>query len=360
MTVTSRAGGNTLTLFQAAESTGGRVVGSGNAAFRRVSPVHDAGPEDLALLTDRRYATELPNCGARALLVSEDLSMLEGGPVDRLVVADPHEALVTLLAILHPAPTQRWDIHPSAAIDGTATLAGRISVGPNVVIGAGATIGSDARIGANCVIGERVEVGAGTVLFPNVTLYPGCVLGQRVIVHAGTRIGVDGFGYVQQDGKHAKVPQVGGCVIEDDVEIGANCAIDRGSIGCTRIGAGSKLDNLVHLGHNVVIGRNSLVVAQVGVAGSTRTGDGVALGGQAGLVGHLKIGAGAKIGAQAGVISDVAPGQVVSGYPARDHRSYLKAMARLMRLPDVVKRIERIERHLDESAAASSPGDESS
>ena len=360
MTVPSRAGGNVLTLFQAAEATGGRVVGSGDAVFTRVSPVHDAGPEDLALLADRRYATELHNCGARALLVSEELSTLEGGPVDRLVVADPHRALVTLLSILHPAPTQGWDIHPSAVIDGAATLAGRVSVGPNVVIGAGAMVGNDARIGANCVIGERAEVGAGTVLFPNVTLYAKSVLGERVIVHAGTRIGVDGFGYVQQDGQHAKVPQVGGCIIEDDVEIGANCTIDRGSIGCTRIGAGSKLDNLVHVGHNVVIGRHSLVVAQVGVAGSTRMGDRVALGGQAGLVGHLKIGAGARIGAQAGVISDVAPGQVVSGYPARDHRSYLKAMARLMRLPDVVRRIEQIERQLDESAVAESPADEAS
>ena len=360
MTVPSRARGIVLTLSQAAEATGGRVMGDGSAIFRRVSPVHDAGPEDLALLADRRYTADLCDCGARALLVSEELSTLEGGPADRLVVADPHEALVTLLAILHPAPAPAWDIHPSAVIDATATLAGRVSVGPNVVIGAGAMIGSDARIGANCVVGERVEVGAGTVLFPNVTLYPKCVLGDRVIVHAGTRIGVDGFGYSQQDGRHAKVPQVGGCVIEDDVEIGANCTLDRGSIGCTRVGAGSKLDNLVHLGHNVVIGRNTLVVAQVGVAGSTRTGEGVVMGGQAGLVGHLKIGAGAKIGAQAGVISDVAPGQVVSGYPARDHRSFLKAMARLMRLPEVVKRIERIERRLDESPVAGSPGDASS
>lgn len=349
-----------LTLSQAAEATGGRVVGNGDTAFRRVSPVHDAGPEDLALLADRRYAADLSDCRARALLVSEELRTLAGGPADRLVVADPHGALVTLLAILHPAPAQTWDIHASAVVDGSARLAERVSVGPNTVIGAGAMIGSAAQIGANCVIGKRVEVGAGTVLFPNVTVYANSVLGERVIVHAGTRIGVDGFGYVQKDGRHVKVPQVGGCVIENDVEIGANCTIDRGSIGCTRIGAGSKLDNLVHLGHNVVIGRNSLIVAQVGVGGSTRTGEGVVMGGQAGLVAHLRIGAGAKIGAQAGVISNVDPGQVVSGYPARNHRSYLKAMARLMRLPEVVKRIERIERRFNESTMAGPPGDESS
>ncbi len=336
-----------LTLFQAAEATGGRVVGDGGAAFERVSPVHDSGPNDLALLVDRRYAADLVECGARALLVSEELSALEGGPADRLVAADPDHALVTLLALLHPASAPAWEVHPSAVIDPSATLAGRASVGPNAVIGAGAEIGGDVRIGANCVVGEMARVGAGSVLFPSVTLYPNCVLGERVIVHAGTRIGVDGYGYVQQDGGHVKVPQVGGCVIEDDVEIGANCTIDRGSIGCTRVGAGSKLDNLVHLGHNVVVGRHSLVVAQVGIAGSTRMGDGVAVGGQAGLVGHLKIGAGAKIGAQAGVISDVGPGQVVSGYPARDHRSYLRAMARLMRLPEMAKRIRRVERRLE-------------
>lgn len=357
MTGSSRARDTVLTLSKAAESTGGRVMGDGDAAFRRVSPVHDAGPEDLALLADRRYATDLSDCGARALLVSEELSTLEGGPADRLVVADPYGALVTLLGILHPAPREAWDIHLSAVIDGTATLAERVSVGPNAVIGARAVIGSGARIGANCVIGERVELGAETVLLPNVTVYANSVLGERVIVHAGTRIGVDGYGYVQKDGRHAKVPQVGGCVIGDDVEIGANCTIDRGSIGCTRVGAGSKLDNLVHLGHNVVIGRNSLIVAQVGIGGSTRTGEGVEMGGQAGLVAHLKIGAGARIGAQAGVISDVGPGQVVSGYPARNHRSYLKAMAMLMRLPEVMKRIER---HFRESVVAGSPDDESS
>ena len=360
MTNPSPARGDMLTLSQAAQVTGGRVVGNGEAAFRRISPVHDAGPEDLALLVDRRYAVRLSDCGGRALLVSEELGALEGGPVDRLVVADPRVALAALLAILHPAPPETWGIHGSASIDGTANLAARVSVGPNAVVGAGATIRDAVRIGANCVVGDRVDIGAGTVLFPNVTVYADAVLGERVIVHAGTRIGVDGYGYVRKDGRHAKVPQVGGCVIEDDVEIGANCTIDRGSIGCTRVGAGSKLDNLVHLGHNVVIGRDSLVVAQVGVAGSTRTGEGVVIGGQAGLVGHLEIGAGAKIGPQAGVISDVAPGQVVSGYPARDHRSYLKAMATLMRLPELVRSIERIRRRLDESGGAEPPRDESS
>ena len=349
--------GSVLTLSEAAEATGGRVLGNGRTTFSRLAPVHDAGPGDLALLSDRRYAPDLQECGASALLVSESLSGLEGGPSDRLVVRDPHEALATLLALLCPAPEEDWGVHPSAVIHPEAVVHAETVVGPNSVIGAETILGHGVRIGANCVVGERVEVGEDTILFPNVTVYADAVLGRRVIVHAGSRIGVDGFGYVSADGAHTKVPQVGSCVIEDDVEIGANCTIDRGSIGSTRIGAGSKLDNLVHVGHNVVIGRGSLVVAQVGIAGSTRMGDGVAIGGQAGIVGHLKIGAGARIGAQAGVISDVAPGKTVSGYPARDHRAYLRAMARLMRLGDVVKRVERIERRLDDVPPGSISGD---
>ena len=296
------------------------------------------------MLAHRRYAVDLARCGGRALLVSEALSGIEEGPPHRLVVADPHAALIELLPLLHPEPRQESGVHPTAVIHASATLSEGVGVGPHTVIGAGVTLGEGVRIGANCVIGAGVTIGAGTALYPNVTLYPGSVLGDRVIVHAGARIGVDGFGYVSSGGKHRKIPQVGACVVEDDVEIGANCTIDRGSIGRTVIGSGSKLDNLVHIGHNVTVGRGSMLVAQVGIAGSTRIGDEVALGGQAGISGHLRIGARAQIAAQAGVIGDVGPGQVISGYPARDHRSYLKAMAHLMRLPDIVKRLRQLER----------------
>ena len=349
MTVDSR-GSWALTLAEAAEATDGRVLGDARVIFSRISPVHDAGPEDLALLADRRYAGDLEGCGGCALLVSDPLSGLPGGPRDRIVVEDAHRAMVTLLTMMHAAPLPEPGVDAAATVHPDAEVCGTATVGPGAVIGARATVGGGSTVGANCTIGGGVVIGRTCVLFPNVTVYPGSVLGDRVIVHAGTRIGVDGFGYVLVDGEHVKVPQVGGCVVEDDVEIGANCTIDRGSIGQTRIGAGSKLDNLVHLGHNVVVGPRSLVVAQVGVAGSTRLGEGVVLGGQAGLVGHLKIGAGARIGAQAGVISDIAPGQEVSGYPARDHRAYLRAMANLMRMPRVLQRLRRIERRLASDA----------
>lgn len=340
-----------LTLAEAAEVTEGRVLGDARVTFSRISPVHDAGPEDLALLGDRRYAGDLESCGGRALLVSEPLSGLPGGPRDRIVVQDAHRAMVTLLRLMHTPPPPEPGLHAAAVVHPEADVCGTARVGPGAVIGAGAVVGRGSTVGANCTVGDGVVIGRKCVLFPNVTVYPGSVLGDRVIVHAGTRIGVDGFGYVPEEGEHVKVPQVGGCVVEDDVEIGANCTLDRGSIGDTRIGAGSKLDNLVHIAHNVIVGPRSLVVAQVGIAGSTRLGEGVVLGGQAGLVGHLKIGSGARIGAQAGVISDIAAGQEVSGYPARDHRAYLKAMAHLMRLPSVLRRVRRIERTLADSAA---------
>jgi len=335
----------TLTLREAARATGGRVVGDEGASFSGIASVRDAGEDELAFLARRRYVGRLAACRAGALLVSESLAEAPGGPRNRLVAGDPHRALGELLRVLRPEWQGRVEagVHPRAVVDERARVASSAQIGPGAIVGA-AAVGERARVGANCVVGDGAVVGADAALFPNVTVYPGSVLGDRVVVHSGTRIGVDGFGYATVDGEHVKVPQVGGCVIEDDVEIGANCTIDRGSIGRTVIGAGSKLDNLVHVAHNVEIGPGSILVAQVGVAGSTRTGPGVAMGGQAGLIGHLEIGAGARIGAQAGVIGDVASGETVSGYPARDHKSYLRAMARLMRLPELAKRVARLER----------------
>jgi UDP-3-O-[3-hydroxymyristoyl] glucosamine N-acyltransferase len=192
------------------------------------------------------------------------------------------------------------------------------------------------------VIGAGVSVGAHCHLFPGVTLYPGSTLANRVIAHAGVRIGGDGYGYVFSDGAHQKIPHVGRCLIHDDVEIGANTTIDRGSIDDTVIGAGTKIDNLVQIGHNCAIGKLCLIMSQVGLAGSTRIGDGVILGGQVGVRGHLEIGDGAKIGGQAGVFGDVPAGETWSGYPARPHRESLRASAALFKLAGMIKRLERL------------------
>ena len=329
-----------MTLQEAAALVGGVVQGDGSVSFHRLAPVHDAGEGDLAFLADRRYLKHLADCGAQAVLISESLSDNPGGPEHRMVVADPQAALMALLNHLHPARRPAApSIHDRAAVHPEAELGRDVVVAAGAVVGAGVRLGDRCQVGENTVLGDGVTVGEDAVLFPNVTVYPGAVLGDRVRIHAGTRIGVDGFGYVLRDGRHEKVPQVGGCVIEDDVEIGANCTIDRGSIGRTVIGQGTKVDNMVHIAHNVRIGAGSVLVAQVGIAGSTDVGPGVAFGGQSGVAGHLTIGAGARIGAKAGVIGDVGPGETVSGFPARNHRDFLRAMAALKSLPELMKRL---------------------
>jgi UDP-3-O-[3-hydroxymyristoyl] glucosamine N-acyltransferase len=211
-------------------------------------------------------------------------------------------------------------------------------------LGDGVRLGDRVTVGPHVVIGESVEVGDETQLYAGVTLYPGAVLGRRIIVHAGSRIASDGFGYVQHEGAHRKIPHVGRCVIEDDVEIGANTTIDRGSIDDTVIGAGTKIDNLVHVAHNVRVGRLCLIMAQVGIAGSVRVEDGCILAGQAGISGHHTIGKGARLAAQAGVFGDVPAGETWSGYPARPHREALRAQAALFKLAGMLRQLERLVR----------------
>jgi UDP-3-O-[3-hydroxymyristoyl] glucosamine N-acyltransferase len=230
----------------------------------------------------------------------------------------------------------------TARIGRGVTIGKRVAIGEHAVIGAGATIGEDAVIGANCVVGDGVSIGAGSRLWPSVTIYPGATLGARTIVHSGVRIGSDGFGYVFRDGGHQKIPHVGRCIIGDDVEIGANTTIDRGSIDDTVVGNGTKIDNLVHIAHNVRIGQKCLLMAQVGVAGSATVGDGAILAGQAGIRGHVTIGAGARVAAQAGVFGDIPVGESWSGYPARPHRDALRASAALFKLAGMIRRLEKL------------------
>jgi UDP-3-O-[3-hydroxymyristoyl] glucosamine N-acyltransferase len=258
------------------------------------------------------------------------------------VVAKPQAALLDLLPKLYPEEAH------SPSIDSTARIGRGVKLGSNVTLDAYAVIENDAvigdgvRIGAHCFVGRRVIVGAGSRLFPSVTLYAGAQLGERVTLHSGSRIASDGFGYVFSGGAHAKIPHVGRCIIENDVEIGANTTIDRGSIDDTVIGAGTKIDNLVQIGHNVKVGKLCLIMSQVGIAGSASIGDGCVLAGQAGLGGHITIGAGAKIGGQAGVFGDVPPGETWSGYPARPHRESLRATGAVFKLAAMIKDLERL------------------
>jgi UDP-3-O-[3-hydroxymyristoyl] glucosamine N-acyltransferase len=332
-----------LSLSEIARIAGGEIHGPSAGRITGVAPVQSASPADLSFVANPRYLPYLHDCHAGAVLVPVALADRVPEWLTRIVVADPHIALYRILPHLYPPMEPVAGIHPSAVVDPTAEIGTGVQVSPHVVIGAGVRIGERCSIGAGTVIGDRCTLGDETVIHPHVTIYSGVRVGARCVVHSGARLGRDGYGFVWSEGGHRKLPQVGGCVIEDDVEVGCNVTIDRGSIGDTVVGQGTKLDNLVQLGHNVQVGRHSLLIAQVGISGSTRLGDGVVLGGQAGVAGHLEIGAGARIGAQAGVTGDVPAGDTYSGYPARPHREALRAQGALFRLPELLKRVKALE-----------------
>jgi UDP-3-O-[3-hydroxymyristoyl] glucosamine N-acyltransferase len=333
-----------LTLAEVARIAEGEVEGDASLAVRGVKPLDEAGPGDLSFVAEARYFPYIHASQAGALLVARgsEAPLKAGTPVVR--VDDPRRALARVLAALYPETRPAPGVHPTAVLGEGARVAPTASVGAYAVIGDGSTVGERARIGAHVVIGRDCAVGDDAVIHPQVTLYDGTSVGERSIIHSGARLGADGFGYVPEGGGLAKVPQVGRCVIEADVEVGANTTIDRGSIGDTVVGRGSKVDNLVQIGHNCRLGRSVIVVSQVGISGSTRVGDGAVLGGQAGIQGHIQIGAGARIGGQAGVIGDIPAGSTVSGYPARPHREAMRIQAALSKLPELVKRFREIER----------------
>jgi len=339
---TSGEGVRTLTASDIADLVGGIVTGDPGAEVRALAPLDRATPADLSFLASAKYAPLYEHTKAGAVLVAPEFENVPTTAAARIVVQKPHDAMLTVLPRLYRAPRREPGVHATARIGRGVTLGSDVTIGAYAVIGDGAVIGDRGWIDSHVVVGAGVTLGADVRLYPSVTLYSGATLGARVIVHAGARVGSDGFGYVFRDGAHDKIPHVGRCVVEQDVEIGANTTIDRGSIDDTVIGAGTKIDNLVHIAHNVRIGRLCLIMAQVGVAGSVHIGDGVILAGQVGLAGHATIGDRARIAAQAGVFGDVPAGESWSGYPARPHRQSLRASAALLRVAEIIKKLERI------------------
>jgi UDP-3-O-[3-hydroxymyristoyl] glucosamine N-acyltransferase len=341
-TTTGGEGPRLLTAEAIARLVGGELRGDGGVRVSSVAPLDRAGATDLTLLATARYAPLFSRTQAGAALVSPELAEERGDVRARIVVARPHEAMLRVLPELYVPPPRRPGVHASAVVGRGATLGRDVAIAAHVVIGPSVTIGDRVTIDAGCVIGEGAHIGDDSQLFPSVTVYSHARIGRRVIIHAGARIGSDGFGYVFHEGAHQKIPHVGRCVIGDDVEIGANTTIDRGSIDDTVIGAGTKIDNLVHIGHNVRIGALCLIMAQVGISGSTHVEDGAILAGQAGLAGHITVGKGARLGAQAGAFGDVPAGETWSGYPARPHKEALRAQATLFRLSGFMKTLERL------------------
>lgn len=334
-----------------AKLVGGEFEGTTDPEITGIAPLDRASASELSFVAHAKYASSLEGSAAGAVLATETLIPRGTTKLPRIVVADVYRALADVLAQFHPPAEIIPGIHPTAVLGDDVKLGAAVSIGPYAVVGARTRIGARTQIGAHCVVGAGCILGDDVLLHPHVTFYSEVHIGDRSIVHSGARVGSDGFGYTFVDGKHQKIPQVGGVIIGSDVEVGANTCIDRGSVGPTEIGDGVKIDNLVHIAHNVRVGELSVIVAQVGISGSTTLGRGVTLAGQAGLQGHIHIGDGAVIAGQAGVFGDVPAGATYSGYPARPHREAMRAQGALFKLPELLKRIRAIERgaHKDKS-----------
>jgi UDP-3-O-[3-hydroxymyristoyl] glucosamine N-acyltransferase len=334
-----------MRLSELAELLGAEIVGNPDRTVEGVRPLDTAGPEHLSFLHNPKYAEQARASKAGAILV-RDATDLPGR--DLLVCEEPYIGLAKALDLMHPSLGPEPGVHPSAVVAEDARLGVDVAVGPGAVIGPGCIIGDNTVIGPGCVLVRDVEVGRDGLLHPKAVIEGGCRVGDRCILHSGVVIGSDGFGFATVDGVHHKVPQVGIVVIEDDVELGANVCVDRATIGETRVGRGTKVDNLVQIAHNVQVGEGCLLVSQVGISGSTRIGHHVTIAGQSGAAGHLRIGDGATVGAKSAVYKDVPDGEFVTGIPARPHREWLRANANLQRLDALRRRLEEIERALGE------------
>jgi UDP-3-O-[3-hydroxymyristoyl] glucosamine N-acyltransferase len=331
-----------LTAQAVADLVGGRLLGDGEVVVTSVGPIDRAGPGALTLAVSPRYAAALATCRAAAALVPPALADAPAGPGARVVVADPYGAMVRVIRRLFPPAERSPTIDPTARIGAGTELGTGVSLGPFVVLGPGVRLGDRCRLAEGVIIGDGVVVGEDTRIDARVVCYAGARIGRRVVLKAGAVIGGDGFGYLSRGGRHERIPHVGGCLIGDDVEIGSNSTVDRGSLDDTVIGQGTKLDNLVHVGHNVRIGERCLLMAGVGVAGSTRLGNDVVLAGHVGVTDHLSIGDRVQVAAKSAVIGNVSADSVLSGNPARPNRQVLRAHAALYRLAPIVGELERL------------------
>jgi UDP-3-O-[3-hydroxymyristoyl] glucosamine N-acyltransferase len=331
----------TRTLAELARELGGEVSGDSSIVIHGVAGIREAGPGDITFLANSRYDTYLSETRASAVICSRETRT---SPVPLLHVDNPYLAFQRIVRVfrpdaLRPAP----GVHPTAVVHAAAQVASDASIGPHCVVEQDAIVGDRVVLLAGCYVGAGARIGEDTLFYPRVTLREECVVGKRGIVHSGAVIGADGFGFAFDAGSYHKVPQVGNVEIGDDVEIGANTTIDRATTESTRIGSGTKIDNLVQIGHNVVVGRHCIIVAQVGISGSTELEDYVTIGGQAGLVGHIRIGRGAQVGAQSGVSKSVAANSTVFGYPASPLAAFKRLNAYLQRLPQLFQRSKEIE-----------------
>lgn len=334
-----------ITAQELAKFLNAKIEGDGAAIISGIASPEDAGAEDLIYVEAAKHAARAEASRARCVIVPE------GGRVEKktlLIAAQPKLAFARAAARLSEEPPSASGVHPTAVVDASAKLSRNLSVGAYAVIEGGVSIGANTQIGAFCFVGRDAKIGESCRLFPRVSLYPRTRVGNRVRIHAGAVIGSDGFGYVLTDGHYEKFPQVGLVEIEDDVEVGSNATIDRGSLGTTRIGRGVKIDNLVHVAHNVEIGEHTVIAAQTGISGSCEIGQHAVIGGQVGFGERCTVESGSVIGAQAGIPTGktIRSGEIVWGTPARPLAKFKKQFAWFERLPELAERLRALEERL--------------
>jgi UDP-3-O-[3-hydroxymyristoyl] glucosamine N-acyltransferase len=332
---------------------GGRAAGDIDKPITGVTSLTQAGPSDLGLLVDSRYSHSAGESDAGAILVSSKLEDALDPAQSRVVVEDPRMALPTILEHFYSTPVPRPGLHETAMIAEDVHFGTGVSVGPYVVIEDNVTIGEGTTLHAHVVVRDGARLGKNVTLHPHVVVYPHVQLGDRVVLHAGVCVGVEGFGYTHSEQGLEQIPHVGACVIGDDVEIGANSCVDRGSIGRTELAPHVKLDNLVHIAHNVTVGPRTVMAAQVAIAGSTQVGADTMWGGQAGAMDHISIGDGTHVAGKTGLTEDVPAGSTMGGFPARSLKDFLKAQALLFRLGSLRRRVRVLERLLASRADGS-------
>jgi len=335
-----------LTAAEIARAIQGRVEGDAAVIITGLAPIDQTRPGDLTFVAQPRYFSYIAKTPAAAVLVDANYSESPANGVALIRVANPYFAFLQIAKNFFQPPLPRAGVHPTAIIGENVRLGENVVVGPFAVIEPECEIGNATRIGALCCLGRGAQLGNRVMLFPQVYIAHGVQIGNDVIIQAGAVIGSDGFGYVKHEGAYHKIPHIGTVVLEDSVEIGANCTIDRGTFGETRIRRGTKLDNLIQIAHNVEVGEHTVIAAQTGVSGSTKIGNRVTIAGQVGLVGHIEIGDDATIGARAGVTKSIPPEITVWGYPAREHSLARKEEAARRRLPELLKRVRALEKAL--------------
>lgn len=331
------------TLGQLAEFLGGKAAGDTGTVITGVKGIQEAGPGDITFLANPKYMKFLETTAASAVIIAPDV---DPGAKPHITIDNPYLAFTKVVTLFAVEARDYFGVSPHAFVHPDARVHPECAVYPFAYIGKGAEIKHRAVLYPGVYVGDGAIVGEESVLYPNVTIMDRCIIMNRVIIHGGTVIGGDGFGFAHEGDRQVKFPQIGIVVIEDDVEIGSNCSIDRAALGETRIHRGVKMDNLIQIGHNVVVEEDCILVAQVGISGSTHIGKRVILAGQAGLVGHITIGDGAVVTAKAGVYKDIPAGEVMSGFPMMPHKKWLRAMPVVAKLPELKKELDALAKRI--------------